>query len=161
MNRRVATRAVPSRLLLLRQLCWSAVLSHEPMIAAICELAAADRLRTNGALMALCAMYRRLRDGGDQPAGARIDHEAAIQRLIAAIAEADTDDQWLDRVLADIVSLQDCVHIGPLLPAAAACVRDPGWVAYLTAVRATYFVLGVERRRAASASRPTRGLPRG
>lgn len=157
MNRRPATQPDPSRLLLLRRLCWGAVLSQEPMVAAICDLAAADRWRTNGAMIALCAMYRQLRDGGGERGGCSLDHEAAIERLVAAIADADTEDLWLDRVVADMVSLQACDD----LLARVSAVRAPCWVAYLTAVRASYFVLGVERQRAWSAARSLRGLPRG
>nr|WP_293175079.1 hypothetical protein [Nannocystis sp.] len=149
-----------SRLVRLRRLCWAAVLSYEPLVAEICQLAVEDRRRTNGATRSLCEMYRQLRDGTGDPEAPRFDHEAATARLIAAIAEADVDDLWLDRVLADMVSLQAGIHDGLSLPACSACVRDPAFVAYLTSVRAAYFVLGIERRRV-EAMTPVPGLPRG
>lgn len=160
MTHHSAAQLDPSRLILLRRLCWAAVLSHGPMVAALCELATADRWRTNGAVMTLCAMYRRMRDGGDEPGAPPLDHEAALERLVAAIADADSDDLWLDRVVADIVSLQQGRDADDE-PRTAACVRASARIAYLTAVRASYFVLGVERQRVWSAARSLRGLPRG
>jgi hypothetical protein len=150
MRRQCAVQTAPSRLILLRRLCWTAVLSHESMVATLCGRTAADGWRTNGAFMALCTMYRHLRDAPVGPGAPRIDHEAATLRLIAAIGEADSDDLWLDRVIADMVSLQECED-------GASC---PGLIHYLTSVRASYFVLCMERRRAMGAT-PLRGLPRG
>lgn len=165
MKHHSAAQLDPSRLLLLRRLCWAAVLSHGPMVAALCELAAADRWRTNGAVTTLCAMYRRMREGGDDPGAPPLDHEAALERLVAAIADADTDDLWLDRVVADIVSLQQVCDAGDAdgepRAATGAHVRAATRIAYLTSVRASYFVLGVERQRVWSAARSLRGLPRG
>ena len=149
-----------SRLVRLRRLCWAAVLSYEPMVAEICQLAAEDHQRTNGAIRSLCEMYRQLRVGSGGPDALCFDHEAATERLISAIAEADTDDLWLDRVLADMVSLQAGIHDALSLPASSACVSDPAFVGYLTSVRAAYFVLGIERRRV-EAMTPVPGLPRG
>lgn len=149
-----------SRLIRLRGQCWATVLSYEPMVAEICRLAAEDRQRTNGAIRSLCEMYRQLRVGSADPEALRFEHEAAIERLITAIAEADIDDLWLDRVLADLVSLQAGMQDGLNLPASNACVSDPGFVAYLTSVRAAYFVLGIERRRVEAMS-PVPGRPSG
>ncbi len=148
-----------SRLVRLRRQCWVAVLSYEPMVAEICQLAAEDRQHTNGAIRSLCEMYRQLRVGSGDPEALRFDHEAATLRLITAIAEADVDDLWLDRVLADLVSLQAGMD-GLNLPASSACASAPGFVAYLTAVRAAYFVLGIERRRV-EATAPMPGRPSG
>ncbi len=148
-----------TRLVRLRRLCWAAVLSYEPLVAEICELAAEDRHRTNGAIRSLCEMYRQLRAPSGDPEALRFDHEAAAARLIAAIAEADVDDLWLDRVLADMVSLHAGIHDGLSVPTSGACVSDSAFVAYVPSVRAAYFVLGIERRRV-EAMTPVPGLPR-
>jgi hypothetical protein len=162
------TQPASSLLVLLRKHCWAAVLSDERMVDAICKLAADEVLGTNGAVRSLCAMYRQLRAGAgadqaDKAGATRHDHRAAIARLIAAIAEADPDDLWLDRVIADMGSLQAGIHArlgSPLVsPGSAGLPDDPAFVAYLTAVRSTYFVLGMERRRAGGAASPRSGLP--
>jgi len=146
--------ADPSRLTRARGRCWSALLGHEPILDALCELAVAPRPR-GGAVPGLCALVRRLRRGD-----LGVDPEPAIERLIAAILDADADDLWLERVIADLVSLQAGSPADLNLPLDPACRGDPALVAQLTAVRAAYFELGVERQRHPGDARPLPGLPR-
>jgi hypothetical protein len=71
-----------SRLVRLRRLCWSAILSHAPMVESVCALATEGMHATNGSLTSLCEMYRKLGS----------EHEDAATHLIAAISDSDVDD---------------------------------------------------------------------
>lgn len=132
------TDEAASRVLRLRRSCWSAIVGDRAMIEAVCALAAEGPHTTNGSIAALCAMYREL-DGG---------HEAAAARLITVISDSDGEDQWLERVIADLGSLHSGVHDGLSLHCRPSDARASGLAAYLTAVRAAYFVLCLEKQRA-------------
>jgi hypothetical protein len=50
-------------------------------------------------------------------------------------------------VIADLVSLHSGIHDGLSLRVSPSCTQAPGFAAYLTAVRAAYFVLCLEKQR--------------
>lgn len=124
----------------LRRLCWSLALVQAPLLAGLCDRARRDAEITNGAAASLCALYKALRDG--HGAAGPLDHAAACARLVDSLVDTDPADRFLDRVLADLLALQN--HAG-----AAA----PWFMPFLLRVRSIYFVLCLQKREVVGAMR--------
>jgi RNA polymerase primary sigma factor len=145
--------ALALRIAELRRSLWHATLGYPPFVHGICELARevlGDERSPVAALDVMVQAARALRDR--DLLVHRNNYVDARERLSVAMAEADPDGRVIDRVLADLISVEGGCP-GPLNMKVKLPPRGSlPFISHVTAVKAQHAVLSIARSEFARAN---------
>ncbi len=130
----------------LRRRCWRVALLLAPVCVPLCGLASRTLPAPGRALAALRALQQAADGLRAVPHPSRIRaHAVARESASAALADVDTDDRMLDRLIADLTSYQAGDARSLLEWMDPAVVAPSLWTTWASAVLATHRALWIAR----------------